>query len=87
MGLYNSIASQPPAARSLIQTARLVTVVTWSFYPAVYVLPMLLGGPTATSLVAVQVGYTVADILAKAGFGVLIFRIAMKKSETEVAHL
>jgi hypothetical protein len=29
----------------------------------------------------VEVGYTIADIIAKAGFGVLIFLIAMRKSE------
>ena len=29
----------------------------------------------------VEVGYTVADIIAKAGFGVLIVMIAMRKSE------
>jgi hypothetical protein len=31
----------------------------------------------------VQVGYTIADIVAKAAFGVLIYMIAARKSEAE----
>jgi type IV secretory pathway TrbD component len=38
------------------------------------------GGGNATTFV--QVGYTVADILAKAAFGVYIWIIAVRKSET-----
>ena len=30
---------------------------------------------------AVQVGYTIADIVAKAGFGVMIYMIAQRKSD------
>jgi hypothetical protein len=40
-------------------------------------------GPTATTYV--QIGYSVADIVAKAIFGVLIFAIALKKSEAEAS--
>ena len=32
-----------------------------------------------------QVGYTVADVIAKAAFGVLIYVIAVRKSEHEPA--
>ena len=42
----------------------------------------LTGGAAET---AVQVGYTIADIVAKALFGVLIFMIALRKSEHETA--
>jgi bacteriorhodopsin len=82
VGLKNSIASQPPAARGLISAARWLTVVAWLFYPVVFVFPMIgfTGGAATT---AVQVGYTVADVVAKAVFGVLIFMIAARKSEVE----
>ena len=30
---------------------------------------------------AVQVGYTIADVIAKAGFGVMIYMIAQRKSD------
>lgn len=82
IGLRNSIASQPPTARGLVSTARWVVVISWCFYPLVYVFPMIgfSGGAAAT---AVQVGYTVADIVAKAMFGVLIYLIAARKSVVE----
>jgi bacteriorhodopsin len=57
-----------------------VTVASWAFYPVVYFAGAIgLGG--AGSEVIIQVGYTIADIVAKAGFGVLIFLIAVRKSE------
>ncbi len=84
VGLRNSIASQPEGARGLISAARWLTVVSWLFYPVVFVFPMIgLSGGTATT--AVQIGYTVADVVAKAVFGVLIFMIAVRKSEVETA--
>jgi bacteriorhodopsin len=57
-------------------------VVSWSFYPVVFVFPMI-GFTGGTAATAVQVGYTVADIVAKAVFGVVIFAIAVRKSEQE----
>ena len=79
VGLRNSIESQPASARGLVSTARWVVVISWCFYPVVFLFPMigLTGGTAAT---AVQVGYTVADIVAKAMFGVLIYLIAARKS-------
>jgi hypothetical protein len=34
---------------------------------------------------AVQVGYTIADVVAKAVFGIFIYSIAVKKSEAEAS--
>ncbi len=82
IGLKKSIDSQPEAARGLVSAARYVTVVSWLFYPIVYVLPMV-GLTGGSAVAAVQVGYTIADIVAKAGFGILIYMIAVRKSELE----
>lgn len=85
VGLKASIESQPKEARGLVNLARWVTVLSWCFYPAVFVLPMLgITGGNATT--AVQVGYTISDIVAKAMFGVLIYMIAARKSESEPQH-
>jgi bacteriorhodopsin len=82
MGLSKSIADQPANVRGLISKARDLTVLSWCFYPIVFILPMLgLSGSTAAT--AVQVGYTIADIVAKAVFGVMIYMIAVRKSQTE----
>jgi bacteriorhodopsin len=81
-GLGEAIAKQPASVRGLVKAARNLTVASWCFYPVVFVLPML-GISGRASVVAVQVGYTIADIVAKAVFGVLIFMIAVRKSGVE----
>jgi bacteriorhodopsin len=81
VGLSKSIAAQPDAVRELVSSARWITLVTWCFYPVVFMFPMLgVSGGKATTFV--QVGYTVADILAKAAFGIYIWVIAVRKSES-----
>ncbi len=84
VGLRDSITAQPENVRGLVNKARWLTVLSWSFYPVVFVFPMigLVGGAAET---AVQVGYTIADIVAKAVFGVLIYMIAVRKSEADAA--
>jgi bacteriorhodopsin len=82
-GLGKSIASQPPSVRGLVEMARNLTVISWCFYPVVFIL-LMLGFSGGTSATAVQVGYTIADVLAKAVFGVLIYLIAVRKSEAEI---
>jgi bacteriorhodopsin len=83
-GLSKSIAGQPAEVRGMVSTARWITLGTWSFYPIVFILPML-GIAGASATVAVQVGYTIADILAKAGFGLFIYAIAARKSEVAMS--
>jgi bacteriorhodopsin len=82
VGLSASIASQPERARGLVKGARDLTVLSWAFYPLVFIAPMIgfTGGWAETT---VQVGYSIADIVAKAVFGLLIFQIAVRKSEAE----
>jgi len=81
--LEQSISRQSSEVRGLIRLARNLTVVSWCFYPVVYFAPFVLalGGGTATA--AIEVGYTIADIVAKAVFGVVIFMIAIRKSELD----
>jgi len=84
VGLGASIAKQPEQARGLVSAARTLTVVSWCFYPIVFIFPMI-GFTGGAAITSVQVGYTIADIVAKAVFGVLIYAIAMRKSESEAA--
>lgn len=82
VGLKNSILSQPENVRGLVNGARLLTVASWSFYPVVFIFPMIgfTGGAATT---AVQVGYTICDILAKAVLGIVVYAIAVRKSARE----
>ncbi|SDG00746.1 Bacteriorhodopsin [Limimonas halophila] len=82
VGLSSAIDKQPENAKGLVSAARWLTVAAWLFYPIVFLFPMI-GLTGATAETFVQVGYSVADIVAKAVFGVLIFQIAMRKTEAE----
>ena len=83
-GLGASIERQPEAVKGLVKQARLLTFASWGFYPIVYMAPYVhLSGPDATT--TIQVGYTLADLVAKAVVGVLIFNIAVRKSLLEEA--
>ena len=85
-GLGKSIDSQPEGVRDLIKTARLLTFASWGFYPIVYMAPFA-GVTGAQSETIIQIGYTIADLVAKAGVGVLIYMIATRKSELENANM
>ncbi len=82
-GLSRSIASQPESARGLVNLARWVVLLSWSFYPVVYFAPFVLSLEGGTSVTVIEVGYTIADLVAKALFGVLIYMIAVRKSDAE----
>lgn len=84
VGLSSAIKQQPAGVRELVNTARWVTFASWGFYPIVYMVPYtsLSGASVETAL---QVGYTVADLVAKVGLGILIYMIAVRKSEIEQA--
>lgn len=85
-GLGESIKQQPATAQNLVRQARLLTFASWGFYPIVYMVPYTgLSGGTVTT--TIQIGYTIADIVAKAGLGILIFLISVRKSEAEAGRL
>jgi bacteriorhodopsin len=83
-GLSKAINSQPESVRDLIITARNLTVLSWCFYPVVYALYFFPGAKVGSAEVTtyVQIGYTIADIVAKAVFGVFIYVVAVRKSES-----
>ncbi len=93
--LTASLETQPKEARELISIARLVLLITWAFYPIAYAIygdslpgatPGLVGERSPLAVVGIQVGYAIADITAKAGFGVLIYMIAVRKTEALHGH-
>jgi len=71
-----------PVVKGKIQTAQLVTVVSWCTYPVVYLFPML-GVNAAHAVVAIQIGYCASDIISKCGVGLLIYQITYAKSSKE----
>jgi bacteriorhodopsin len=81
-GLNDATAKQPDSVKGLVVMARYLTVISWLTYPGVYIIKnMGLAGNIATTYE--QVGYSIADVVAKAVFGVLIWAIAAGKSAEE----
>ena len=80
--LGKSLDRQPEGVAATIGRLRLLLVATWGVYPISYILGMG-GDATAEQFVGVQVGYTIADVLAKCVFGLTILKIARMKSMAE----
>jgi bacteriorhodopsin len=81
--LSKQIASERPEVQATLRGLRLVLLVTWSFYPIAYLFPVLLAD-AALGFVLVNVGYAIADITAKAGYGLMIHHVAKIKTELGV---
>lgn len=73
-----------------LNNLRYVLLITWAVYPIAYLLgdsesflAKAIGLEPLDSSTFIQVGYTVADVLAKPGYGLLILGIAIARSSAE----
>ena len=80
--LTKSLDRQPAGVAASVKNLRLLLLATWGVYPIAYMFNIW-GDAGADSFVAIQVGYTIADILAKCVFGLTILKIARMKSHAE----
>ena len=84
--LTKSLDSQPGEVAATVKRLRLLLIATWGVYPISFLLPVIMNDPTgggAGGFVGRQVGYTVADVLAKCLFGLTIYKIARLKSAAD----
>merc|ERR1712152_104545 len=82
VGLSEASGKQAPSVASLTGYARWLTIISWLTYPGVYIIKMIgISGVAATA--GEQIGYSIADVVAKAVFGVLIWAVASEKSKLE----
>lgn len=63
-----------------IKSATTILLVTWLVYPIAYLFPVIFEYPHEGAETARQLGYTIADITAKALFGLMILNIAKARS-------
>ena len=83
VGLSEATNSEAdPVIKSKIQTAQVMTVISWCTYPVVYLFPML-GINAAHAVMGIQIGYCVSDIISKCGVGLVIYQITYAKSTKE----
>merc|ERR1719159_725169 len=83
VGLASATNSESdPKIKSKIQSAQVMTVISWCTYPVVYLLPMF-GITAAKAVVSIQLGYCVSDIISKCGVGLVISQISYAKSNKQ----
>ena len=80
--LTKSLDRQPAGVVASVKNLRLLLLATWGVYPIAYMFNIW-GDAGAGSFVAIQLGYTIADVLAKCVFGLTILKIARIKSHSE----
>merc|ERR1712078_153524 len=71
-----------PVIKGKIQTAQVMTVISWCTYPIVYLFSML-GINAAHAVMGIQIGYCASDIISKCGVGLVIYQITYAKSTKE----
>ena len=81
--LGKSLERQSEAVQRKIKELRLLLLATWGVYPIAFIANMNATGFDESSFVLRETGYTIADILAKCLFGLMIFTIARIKSAEE----
>lgn len=83
--LSRSLDRQPDEVKHTIKMLRISLVGLWGVYPIAYLFPIIggdfFGG--ANGFVLRQAGYSLADIFAKAAYGLAIYKIARVKSRLE----
>ena len=83
--LTKATKTQPGQVGKDVNGLRWLLLATWGVYPISYMIPMF-GIEGADAFVWRQVGYSVADVLAKCLFGLLIYKIAREKSSVDSAE-
>jgi bacteriorhodopsin len=76
-----ALPKMPESAAGMMKAIRWVFIVFWTFYPIAYIIPAIL--PTADGVVIRQSLFTIADIVAKVIYGVMITKVAMDLSKAE----
>jgi bacteriorhodopsin len=78
--LTKSLERQSDQVRATVSRLRILLIATWGVYPITFILAMNASGFDATAFVNREIGYSIADVLAKCAYGLTIFKIARMKS-------
>ena len=79
--LQAAAARETPAVAAAIKNATMVLLITWLVYPIAYLFPVF-DDASGTLETLRQVGYTIADITAKALYGLMVLGIAKARSHS-----
>jgi bacteriorhodopsin len=71
----------PPAAAKIMSGIFWLFIVSWMLYPGAYLMPLYMN--SEIGVVGRQMSYTIADILSKVVYGVLLTQVAKIRSDEE----
>jgi len=77
-----SASSAPAPVKTAFNALRLIVSVGWSIYPIGYFAGYLMGGTPADTADALNIIYNFADVVNKIAFGVIIWAVAVKMTES-----
>ncbi len=80
-----AMATESEEVKGWLFSIRLLLLASWGVYPIAYLLPLLHLDP-ATALVGKQLGYSIADVIAKPIYGLMIYAIVRIKTQREQAE-
>ncbi|MGY1913929.1 bacteriorhodopsin [Blastococcus sp. HT6-30] len=78
-----SLPTMGEEAATSLRNATIVLLGSFGIYPLIYSIPVFVD-VTPAWLTAMQVGYSVTDVVAKVGFGVLIHKVAKLRTAEDV---
>jgi bacteriorhodopsin len=78
-----SLPTMGPEAAASLRNATIVLLSSFGVYPLVYAVPVFVD-VTPAWFTGMQVGYSVADVVAKVGFGVLTHKVAKLRTAEDV---
>lgn len=76
----------PKRVARLVRSSKILLVIAWGFFPSVYLVPFF-GSATGGVEVGLQIGYALADWVAKASFGFLIYAVAKAQSVEDELYI
>ncbi len=80
-----AIKRESPEVANLLTNIRLLLLASWGVYPIAYMMPFFPSINAADALVYKQLGYSIADVVAKPLYGLMIYAIARLKTQQENA--
>lgn len=76
-----NLSDVPEGARGPAKATIKLLIISWFFYPIAYLIGAF--SDSAMAEVGMQIGYSVADLVAKAVYGVCIFNVALAMTRAE----
>ena len=79
--IARALPEMSPEAATWMRAVRVLFVVSWSFYPGGYLVPLVAASPDG--IVARQTIFVLADVISKVVYGFMLSRIAQIRSADE----